>query len=174
MPVKLAAAIGTFLAATSVWAQSPAPATAPADKPTVIANHASSSNRVKANPAQNWKASTQTQLTPRQRMQEMESTLNSMHVLLKQMRTKTASSSSKDPIAKANLEMWELMLTHLDKQFDQLRIATLTREELEARRAALYKQAFNNAATAAQGVAGATTGQTAPAPSKSVLPSPKE
>jgi uncharacterized protein involved in copper resistance len=172
MAVKLAAAIGTFLAATSVWGQIPAPAPAPADKPAVMASHAN--NRLMANPAQNRKAGMQAQPTPRQRMQEMESTLNSMHALLKQMHAKTASSSSKDPIAKANLEMWELMLAHLDKQFDLLRIATLTREDLEARRAALYKQAFNKAATAAQGAAGATTVQTAPAPSTSVPPSPKD
>jgi Skp family chaperone for outer membrane proteins len=172
MTVKLAA-FGMFLAATSVWAQSPAPATAPVDK-SVIANHADSNNRLKASPLQNRRASLQTQLTPHQRVQEMESTLNSMHALLKKMRTKTVSSSRKDLIAEANVEMWELMLVHLDKQFDQLRIATLTREDLEARRAALYKQAFNKAATAAQSAAGATANQTAPAPSTSVPPSPKK
>ncbi|HEX8880539.1 MAG TPA: hypothetical protein VF749_10945, partial [Candidatus Acidoferrum sp.] len=72
-----------------------------------------------------------------------------------------------------SLEMWELMLAHLDRQFDQLRIAMLEREDLEARRVALYNQAFNKGAIGSQDATHATTGQTPPAPS-TVPPSPKE
>lgn len=61
----------------------------------------------------------------------------------------TATSKSKDQVAKASLEMWELMLAHLDRQFDQLRIAMLEREDLEARRVALYNEAFNKGSKSA-------------------------
>lgn len=173
MSVKLAAAIAMLLAAPGVGAQSPAPVTAPADKPAVVAGNASSSTSVMARSFPRRKASVQTQVPPRQHLQEMETTLNGMHALLKQMRAKAASSNSKDPIVKANLEMWELMLAHLDKQFDQLRIAALAREDLEARRAALYNQAFNKAAKEAQNATAATIGRAPPTPS-AVPPSPKE
>lgn len=45
--------------------------------------------------------------------------------------------------------MWELMLAHLDRQFDQLPIAMLEREDLEARRVALYNEAFNKGSNSA-------------------------
>jgi len=73
-----------------------------------------------------------------------------MHDLLKQMQAKTAKSSSKDPLIKANLEMWGLMLQDLDNQYEQLRLASHTREDIDARRAALYKQAEARAAMAAK------------------------
>jgi hypothetical protein len=86
-----------------------------------------------------------------------------MHVLLKQMRAKAASSSSKDPVARANLDMWELMVGHLDKQFEELRLTTATREDLEARRAAMYKQAEAKADEAARAAQSSSAGQ-APTP----------
>jgi len=98
-------------------------------------------------------------------MQEMQTTLNGMHALLKKMEAKNASSKSKDSVAAANLEMWELLLRHLDKEFNQLQMATLAREDLEARRAAMYRQADEKAAKEAQAAMGAKTGQTPPAPS---------
>jgi chemotaxis protein histidine kinase CheA len=100
----------------------------------------------------------------RQRMEDMQATLTKMHTLLKQMRAKAASSSSKDSLTKANLEMWDLMLSQLDKQFDQLRITTLTREDLESRRAAMYKQADAKAAAAAAKEAAAQSTAAAQAP----------
>jgi hypothetical protein len=92
-----------------------------------------------------------------QRMEEMQNTLAKMHTVLKQMRAKAAKGAAKDPLAAANLDMWELMLSHLDKQLEELRATTLAREDLEARRAALYRQADTKAALAAKtaGVAGA-------------------
>jgi hypothetical protein len=78
----------------------------------------------------------------------MGATLTKMQTLLKQMRAHT--SSSKDPVAKANLEMWTLMVEQLDKQYEQLRVAARQRGEFEARRAAMYKQADEKAAEAAR------------------------
>jgi hypothetical protein len=85
-----------------------------------------------------------------QRMEEMGATLTKMHALLKQMEAKNLASVTKDPSAKANLEMWVLMLGDLDKQYEQLRVATQAREGMEARRAAMYKQAEERAAVAAK------------------------
>jgi hypothetical protein len=104
---------------------------------------------VMASPAEKSMTSEQSAIALK-RMQEMESTLKQMHALLKQMRAKTASSTSKDPLVKANLEMWQLMLGQLDKQFDELRTTTLARQNLNARRAALYKQAAAKAAAEAE------------------------
>jgi hypothetical protein len=126
-----------------------------------------------ARPFPSRRAGVQNQMPPSQRLQDMETTLNSMHALLKQMQAKNASSRSKDPVAKANLEMWELLLAHLDKEFNQLE-ATLAREDFEARRAALYNQAYEKAAKEAQAANGAITGQTPPAPSTSAAPKPNQ
>ncbi|HKV81696.1 MAG TPA: hypothetical protein VJP02_26350 [Candidatus Sulfotelmatobacter sp.] len=90
------------------------------------------------------------QNSARQRMEEMGATLAKMHALLKQMQAKNSASATKDPSAKANLEMWVLMLSDMDKQYEQLRSATQAREDMEARRAAMYKQAEERAATAAR------------------------
>jgi hypothetical protein len=83
-----------------------------------------------------------------QNLEELGKTLTKMQALIKEMRAKT--NGAKDPVAKANLEMWTLMLDQLDKQYEQLRVATLQRQDLEARRAALYKQADEKAAEAAK------------------------
>lgn len=174
MSVKLRAATALFLGATSVWAQSPAPVTAPADKPPVVARDANGVSPAMARPFPGKKAGVQNQVPPRQRLQQMETTLESMHALLTQMQAKNASSKSKDPIAKANLEMWGLLLAHLDKEFHEMQVATAAREDLEARRASLYRQADIKAAKEAQDAAAAAAkGQTRPAPS-AVPPSPKE
>ena len=94
--------------------------------------------------------------------------------MLTQMQAKNASSKSRDPIAKANLEMWGLLLAHLDKEFRQLQVATAAREDLEARRAALYRQADIKAPKEAEDAAAAAAkGQTPLAPS-AVPPSPKD
>jgi hypothetical protein len=85
-----------------------------------------------------------------QRVQEMETTLTKMHLLLKQMQASPAVKNSKDPMTKANLEMWGLMLQQLDKQFDQVKMAAREREDLEARRSAMYRQAQEKAAQSAR------------------------
>jgi hypothetical protein len=86
----------------------------------------------------------------RERVQDMETTLSQMRVVLKQMHAKSANSKSTDPVTKANLDMWKLMVGHLDKELEQLRVTLAAREDLEARRAALYKQADAKAEAAAQ------------------------
>ena len=132
------------LAAATVWAQSASPASA--------LNFAGRSRAGAARrpSIENKAGSAGTAAALHQRMDDMQSTLNKMHALLKHMRAKAASSSSKDSLAKANLDMWELMVGELDKQFDQMRSTTLAREDLDARRAAMYKQASDNADAAAQ------------------------
>jgi hypothetical protein len=80
------------------------------------------------------------QTSLRERARDMESTLTRMHLVLTQMQDKAAKSPH-DALAKANLDMWKLMVDHLDKELQELSTAAAAREDLEARRAALYKQA---------------------------------
>ena len=82
-----------------------------------------------------------------QNLEELGKTLTKMQALLKEMRAKTTGAN---PVAKANLEMWTLMLDQLYKQYEQLRVAARQREDLEARRAALYRQADEKAAEASR------------------------
>jgi len=134
-----------------------------------------------------------------QRVQDMESTLTQMRLVLKKMHDKAAKSKAQDSLAKANLDMWELMVGHMDKELQELKIAVAAREDMEARRAALYKQAdakteaeaqAARAAQAAKLAAGAPTpapagqgagqspagqtapGQPSPAPPANNSPSP--
>lgn len=150
------------LAATAALAQSTAPA--PVAPPFVNQRHALAGRRGLAG---NKTAGVQTPATLSQRVQDMESTLAQMHAVLKQMQTKAAKSSAKDSLAKANLEMWELLVRHLDKQLQELKLAAAAREDMEARRAALYKQADAKAeaearaARAAQGAGSSSAGQAA-------------
>jgi len=137
---KITAAILLF--ATAAWAQTalPAPSGMPSARKTGIATTEAESKAAQAR-AEN---------VLNQRVKEMGTTLSSMHALLKQMSTKNSASGSKDPIAKDNIQMWELMLKQLDKQFEQLQVAARSREEMEARRNAMYKQAEQKAALAAR------------------------
>jgi hypothetical protein len=168
MSRKVVMTITMLLAATGAWAQSPAPTPSPAATPPVISPDPNISTSVFSGLGRNRNAGiAQAQLPPRQRLQEMESRLHGMHVQLKQMRAENASSPSKCPTARANLEVWELLVSHLDKEF-QLQVATAAREDVKARRAALYNQAFSKA------VAEAAAGQAPPAPSTSVAPQPKQ
>ena len=73
-----------------------------------------------------------------------------MRVVLKQMHARAAKSKATDLLTKANLDMWELMVGQLDKEFQQLRQSLAAREDLELRRADLYKQADAKAAAAAE------------------------
>jgi hypothetical protein len=111
-----------------------------------------------------------------QRMVEMETTLGRMHLLLKQMQASAAVKNSKDPVTKANLEMWGLMIQQLDKQFDQMKVIARERADLSARRAAMYQQAEQKAAQTrgAQGQtpANVTTGQ--PARANAAIPGPSQ
>ncbi|PYT78892.1 MAG: hypothetical protein DMG40_18425 [Acidobacteria bacterium] len=170
MTVKLLAVIAILLTAIGVWAQSPAPVTAPAGQSAAFPGGIN--RRAMPRPLPSRRAGMQPQLLEHQRLQEMATTLSSMHTLLKEMQDKAASRNAKDPVVKDNLQMWELMLAHLDQQFEQLRIATLAREDLEARRAALYNQADEKAAKEAQAATDGKTSQPPVAPS-TVPPSTK-
>ena len=144
MTLRSTAAAVLFLTA-STWAQTVSPAV-PAASP-VAAN---SRKVVATSNTAGLAANARSQNVGRQRMEEMGSTLSKMRALLKQMQAKNSASATKDPTAKANLEMWGLMLAELDKQYEQLRAATLAREDMESRRAAMYKQADEKAAAAAR------------------------
>ena len=137
MKLRNSAAMLVILAAASVWGQSSATPVAPRRQPVVATGNAeglAAANRAKAAANQN--------------VQEMGATITKMQGLLKQMRAHT--STAKDPVAKANIEMWSLMLDQLDKQYEQMRLAARQREDMEARRAALYKQADEKAAESAK------------------------
>jgi hypothetical protein len=157
--------IALLLAAAGAWAQSPAPTPSPVAMPPVISHDPNFSTTVISRLGRNRNAgAAEAQLATRQRLQEMETTLNGMHALLSQFQAETSSSPSKCPITRANLEVWELLLSHLDKEF-QLQVATAAREDVEARRAALYNRAFSKAAAEA-----AAAQQTPPALLTSVAP----
>lgn len=102
------------------------------------------------------------------RIDDMQATLTQMHAVLKRMHASSAKSQTKDPIAKANVDMWELLVGHLESQLKELRLAQAAHDDMEARRAALYKQADakadaeRRAAIAARGFGGAQT-STSPA-----------
>ncbi len=96
-----------------------------------------------------------------QRVDEMKTTVAKMHALLKQMQTTAVANHSKDPVAKANLQMWELMVGQFDKQLAELSQAAHVREDMESRRQAMYKQAEQRAAEQAQKAREATAAQMA-------------
>jgi hypothetical protein len=136
----------TILAATAAWGQSPSPS---------MATPGSQSNPRAVMATSNAMGRAQSQQAPaavHQRVEDMGSTLAKMHALLKQMQAKTKEAGNKDSMSKANLEMWGLMLQDLDKQYEQLRVAARSREDMESRRAALYKQAQAKAAAEAQSI----------------------
>jgi hypothetical protein len=146
MKLPSTAALTIVLSATAVWAQTQTSVASsdrslPTREPVGIATASAGGN-------ENASA-VRAQAALHQRVQDLENTLTKMHALLKQMRTRTEASAAKDPMAKTNLELWELMLGTLDNQFEQLKIATHTREDLDSRRSALYKQAEAKAAAEA-------------------------
>jgi hypothetical protein len=136
------AAVLLMIAATGVWAQTAAPARS-------MAGHQRSVMATSTD-ADSKTAEMRAKAAVNQRVQEMETTLTKMHLLLKQMQASPAVKNSKDPMTKANLEMWGLMVQQLDKQFDQVKVAAREREDLEARRSAMYKQAQEKAAQSAR------------------------
>jgi hypothetical protein len=136
------AAVLLIVAATGVWAQTAAPSRPLAGRQrTVLATSTDADSKT---------AEMRAKAAVNQRVQDMETTLTKMHMLLKQMQASPAVKNSKDPMTKANLEMWGLMLQQLDKQFDQVKVAAREREDIEARRSAMYKQAQEKAAQSAR------------------------
>jgi 3-oxoacyl-ACP reductase-like protein len=149
MKVSSAAAAILILSATTVWAQGSSSVGAVTANASANSGRPIGSRMVVASPPENGPENKMAsgQTSPALlRMQETEATLKKMHALLMQMRAKAGSSGSKDAFTKANLDMWQLMLGQLDKQFELLKAETLAREELAARRADLYKQADAKAA----------------------------
>lgn len=136
-----------ILAVTTAMAQgTPAAPTVPGG-PEVMQRKGFASRR---GPVSNRTRGLSTPTPLRERVHDMENTLAQMHLVLKQMQGKAAKSKTKDSLAKANLDMWELMVGHMEKELQELKIAMAAHEDMEARRAALYKQADAKAAAEAQ------------------------
>jgi len=144
MMLRNSTAVLVVLAGTTLWGQSSTGSLVHGRQPVMATSNAES-----------LAATTRARTASNQQLQDMGITLAKMHALLKQMQTNTPGSRAKDPMAKANFDMWALMLEQLDKQYEQLRVAVRSREDLEARRAALYKQADEKAAAAAKSAAAA-------------------
>ena len=168
MRLRNAAVAIVVFAVTRVLAQS----TPPVGAPLTSQGHAKV-GRMGMYPAGGSKVTAaQTPDMLHQRMEDMQNTLVKMHTVLKQMRAKPGKGGAKDPLAAANLDMWELMLSHLDKQLEELRASTLAREDLEARRAALYKQAEAKAALAAKNARGTGATPSAATAVQAAVPNP--
>src|SRR6516164_9580262 len=133
------------LAATAALAQSANPGTTPGS-PTLDRQGLTA----RRGPVGNKPVDPQGVAAMREQLAGMESTLSQMGVALQQMHAQTAKSKAIDPLTKANLNMWDLMVGHLDKEVQQMRVTVAAREDLEIRRAALYKQADAKAEAAAQ------------------------
>jgi hypothetical protein len=73
-----------------------------------------------------------------------------MHLQLKQMHAQASKSKTIDSLTKANLDMWDLMVGQMGKELQQMRLTLAAREDLEARRADLYRQADAKAEAAAR------------------------
>lgn len=109
----------------------------------------------------------------REQVEGMESTLSHMRVVLKQMHVKADANKATNSLTKENLDMWELMVSHLDKELQQLRLTLAAREDMEARRADLYRQADVKAAAEAQSARAAQTARFAEAQKNAnVTPTP--
>jgi len=154
MIFRSATRVVVLLAATAALAQSAQPGTTPGAP---ILNPQGLTGR--RGPVGNKTADPQGLAAMRERVEDMQSTLSQMRVVLRQMQAKAANSKATDSLTKANLDMWGLMVGHLDKELQQMRVTLAAREDLETRRAALYRQADAKAEAAAQA---ARAGQAAP------------
>jgi hypothetical protein len=134
-----------LFAATAALAQSAQPGTTPGAP---ILNRQGPTAR--RGPVGNKTADPQGLVAMRERVEDMENTLSRMRVVLRQMQAKAAKSNAPDSLSKANLDMWGLMVGHLDKELQQMRVTLAAREDLETRRAALYRQADAKAQAEAQ------------------------
>lgn len=86
----------------------------------------------------------------RARVDDMESTLSQMRTVLQKMHADAARSKVPNSMTKTNLELWDLLVRGLNGELEQLRDTLATREDMEARRIAMYKQADAKAEAAAQ------------------------
>jgi len=157
------AAVVVFVA-TTAFAQTPTPVTVPGGGPITTQRQMLPGRMGKSSLSGKPAGAAQTPASLPKRIEDLQSTLTQMHAVLKRMRANSAKSNT----AKANLDMWELLVGHLDKQLQELRLAQAAHEDMEARRAALYKQADAKAAAealaaqAARGLGGAQA--SAPSP----------
>lgn len=143
MNLRNATAVILILSATAVLGQESASISAPASAP---AGEQQTTRRPM--PTRRWGKGVMESkqvgpVTPpsfQARVQDLQHTVEKMHAILKQMRTQS-TVNAKDPMLKANREMWELMIAQLDKQLEDLKQAEASRVDMEARRAAMYKQA---------------------------------
>ena len=145
MILRSVARVVVVLAAGAAFAQSAQPGTT-ASAP-MLNRQAPAGRR---GPVGNKPADPQGRVAMRERVGEMESTLSQMRVVLKQMHAKAANSKATDSLTKANLDMWDLMVGQLDKNLQQMRVTLAAREDMEVRRAALYRQADAKAEAEAQ------------------------
>jgi hypothetical protein len=154
MIFRSATRVVVLLAATAALAQSAQPGTTPGAP---ILNPQGLTGR--RAPVGNKTADPQGLAAMRERVEDMQSTLSQMRVVLRQMQAKAANNKATDSLTKANLDMWGLMVGHLDKELQQMRVTLAARQDLETRRAALYRQADAKAEAAAQA---ARAGEAAP------------
>jgi hypothetical protein len=83
-----------------------------------------------------------------QQIQELEATVSKMQALLKEMRSKAASSKS--TVTQDNLRMWELLVGHLNDTLTLSRVQAAQRAGLMSRRNAMYRHEVNSDAAAAR------------------------
>ena len=155
MTFRNATGVILFLVGTGAFAQSTLPGTTASapilnQRPALTARRAPVAN--KANDPQGL-------IALRQQVEDMRGVLSEMHVTLKEMQAKTAKVKTIDPVTKANLDMWALLVGHLDKELEQMRVTLAQREDMEVRRAALYKQADAKAEAQAQAARAAMAGK---------------
>lgn len=137
MIFRTATRVFVVMAATAALAQSALPGTTPASP--MLSQQDLAARR---GPARNRAAAAPQGLAAiQQQVEDMDHTVSQMRVVLKQMQVRAAKSKATDSVTKANLDMWELMMRHMDKELQELRSTLAVREDMEARRAALYKQA---------------------------------
>lgn len=145
MRLRSATRVLVVLAASAALAQSAQPGATASEpilnRPGLAGGRGAVANRTAVDP--------QGLVAMRERVTDMEGTLSKMRGALKQMHA-NAQSKAVDSLTKANLDLWELMVGHLDKELEQLHVALAEREDLEARRADLYRQADAKAAAKAQ------------------------
>ena len=162
--LRIGIAAVVALAATTAFAQTATPIAVPGGGP--ITTHGQMLPARKGMSSLPGKQ-TSTALTPTplpKRIEDMQNTLTQMHAVLKRMSANSGKGSTKDPVTKANLDMWELLVGHLEKQLQELRLAQSAREDMEARRAALYKQADAKADAEARAAQAARYGSSPASP----------
>lgn len=166
MKLKTAATAIVAFTLTTAFAQGTSPAPSGTTVPLTPQRRMLGGRRGLPSSVEKKMAGAQSPVDFHQNLQDMEATLANMHAVLKEMHAK-AATRPKDSLVKANLDLWELMVSHLDKQLQQLQTAEAARKDLEARRAAMYKQADAKVEAAARAAQAAQTSKFGGAPTVS-------